>query len=361
MTYEWKAEYFAKGSSKATPCTIRVLGDQVFVEVDGQTHRFPLGEVEVSDRLGNIPRKVRLPDDSMVKIEDHPDIDELFGTSELNVFIHWLESHRYAVIIALASLISFSYLFYFEFLPCSAKMIASVTPQNVKEQLDKSVINSLETLKLIEPEREALIERDDYKEFIEQQLEKYPELHLKFEVIKGEEIGPNAFAIAGGTVMVTEKLIEKVGSHVYVKAILLHEIGHIYHNHVLQNIIQRMGISLFLFAVIGADDITAVPMLVMSSAYSRDLEREADHFAADALIGYDLEPSLLAKALEELTEDQPESSDTEKQFDSFTSTHPLTEERSEYLRNYQSSRISKSDQSRQDDDDDQTLKEEVEP
>ncbi|MEO0336301.1 MAG: hypothetical protein AAF202_07895, partial [Pseudomonadota bacterium] len=180
MPYQWEAEYFSKGSSKASTCSISVLGDLVLVEVEGQTLRYNLDEIEVSDRLGNIPRKVRLPDEAMVKIEDNPDIDEAFQTSEVNVFIHWLESHMHAVIASIVVMIGFSLLFYFVLLPKSAKYLASVTPQYIKEKIDESVINSLENFSMIEDDRKLLSEYESYSQFVEAQKSRYPHLHLKF-------------------------------------------------------------------------------------------------------------------------------------------------------------------------------------
>jgi Zn-dependent protease with chaperone function len=377
MQNSWSAEYFAKGSSKATRCKISVLGYEVTVEVASETLRYQIKDISVSDRLGKIPRKVRLPDDGLVKIEDHPDIDAAFDTHELNTWIHWLESHMHAVIFSVVALVAFSLFFYFVFLPQSAKYIASVTPQFVKEKIDQSLIHSLETMTVIDKGRQPLEDYENYRAFVKQHQSRYPNLHLKFDVVDDPTLGPNAFALAGGTIMVTKQLMDLVKEPDMVDAIMLHEIGHIEHNHLLQGLIQRVGLSLFLFMIIGADDISALPLIVMSNAYSRDLEREADFFAANAMLAEGRDPALLAEALTRITElenvteipnsqaekskdqdeaiddasgekadpqakkDQPPGSldrifnkDSRKTVESFLSTHPLTDERIEYLQTF---------------------------
>ncbi|MEO0337037.1 MAG: M48 family metallopeptidase, partial [Pseudomonadota bacterium] len=211
---------------------------------------------------------------------------------------------------------------------------------------------------MIEDDRKLLSEYESYSQFVEAQKSRYPHLHLKFEVIEDRSIGPNAFAIAGGTIMVTKQLMDQVGDPRFVKAILLHEIGHVEKNHVLQNIIQRAGLSLFLFAIVGADDISAIPLMVMTNSYSRDLEREADRFAAKAMLANNQQPAILAEALQKLTGHR-KSGSTEQQVESFLSTHPLTEERVSYLKKYGDDQ-ERGDRLRDMDDDDRSLKSEQE-
>ena len=155
----------------------------------------------------------------------------------------------------------------------------------------------------------------------------YDEIDLNLEFTNAPNIGPNAFALPGGTIFITDQLVKLASSNDEIFAVLVHEVGHVIQNHGMQMLIQRTGLSLFFFVVLGADDISALPMLLLNSAYSREHEREADMFAKEKLEERGWSPKLLADILKKMTD----SSGRKSSGTSMLSTHPLTDERVKYL------------------------------
>jgi Zn-dependent protease with chaperone function len=96
--------------------------------------------------------------------------------------------------------------------------------------------------------------------------------------------GANAMALPGGTVVVTDDLIELSQHDEEVLAVLAHELGHVQHRHSMRLALQSIGAGVILVAVTGdigsiSDLAAGLPSLLLQTGYSRDMEREADAYA----------------------------------------------------------------------------------
>jgi predicted Zn-dependent protease len=146
---------------------------------------------------------------------------------------------------------------------------------------------------------------------------------FSFEVIKGPE--PNAFALPGGVIFVTRSLLELCDWNQDELAFILgHEMGHVIRGHAMDRIITNSAIAVGSRATpirgLLASWLGRVGMKFLESAYSQDLELEADTLGARlvAVAGYDPHaPMQLLSRLSELS--QPA-----KQFSlgNYFSSHP---------------------------------------
>lgn len=145
---------------------------------------------------------------------------------------------------------------------------------------------------------------------------------------------PNAFALPGGLVVFTDPMFELLQSDAEFIAVAAHEIGHVEKRHIVRNLMRASTFTLL--ATVVAGDVgsavalaDSVPGLLLSSAYSRDFEREADQFAFEMLKRRQLSPELLGQFLQRLNEttggDLPGVL-------RYASSHPATEERIEAAR-----------------------------
>ena len=100
------------------------------------------------------------------------------------------------------------------------------------------------------------------------------------------DIGANAFALPGGDVVVTDGLVELATSPEQVAAVVAHELGHVAHRHGLRNMVQASILAALVSYWTGdfSSLATAGATAVLSAAYSRDFEREADDYGADLVI-----------------------------------------------------------------------------
>ena len=127
------------------------------------------------------------------------------------------------------------------------------------------------------------------------------------EPIKGTE--PNAFALPGGFVFVSSSLGELCEwNEDEIAFILAHEMAHVIRGHAADRIIANSAIALGVKTLnihsFGAAALGRAGIGLLQSAYSQDLESEADRLAARLVIaaGYDRHaPIKLLRRLEELS------------------------------------------------------------
>lgn len=150
-----------------------------------------------------------------------------------------------------------------------------------------------------------------------------------FLVVK--ELQPNAFAIPGGYIFITDSLLAKLRSPEEVAGVLAHEIAHVQRNHFFQDEDKLQAVSLATIAAIllskGNPAVVAGGIAAnvdLQLHYSRENESEADTFAVQYLkkAGYD--PQGLLQSFETLAfYQQFNTPDTPIYF----STHPGFAER----------------------------------
>ncbi|MDX1583383.1 MAG: M48 family metallopeptidase [Thermoanaerobaculia bacterium] len=159
------------------------------------------------------------------------------------------------------------------------------------------------------------------------------ELPWNFHVVQDSRI--NAFNIPGGHVYVTTGLIGATTDVAQFAGVMAHEVAHGVARHGTEQLTRTYGLSIIANLLLGENPAVYEQILaqVVGSGtlarYSRKAEREADlhglHYMYDA--GYD--PDGMARMFEMLLESRERRpSRVERLF----ATHPLTEERLEFVR-----------------------------
>jgi len=158
---------------------------------------------------------------------------------------------------------------------------------------------------------------------------------FSFETIKGVE--PNAFALPGGFIFVTRSLMELCRWNKNEVAFILgHEMGHIIKGHAMARIISNSAIATASRAApirgVLAGWLRNVGVQFLESAYSQDLESEADKLGVRlaAAAGYD--PNACVRLLLRLAKLSPPIG----QFDlgSYFSSHPPFKVRIQNINNF---------------------------
>jgi len=160
------------------------------------------------------------------------------------------------------------------------------------------------------------------------------------------DLGANALALPSGTIVVTDALVDLARDDREIMGVLAHEAGHIRARHGLRLVLQNSALTLVIGWMVG--DVTSLiavaPAVILQTKYSRDFEREADAIAADTLRAHGIPPSVLANLLERIdtrarsgegiedSETTDGGSPEETRLLDYTSSHPPTQERLDYLR-----------------------------
>lgn len=176
-------------------------------------------------------------------------------------------------------------------------------------------------------------------------LKRYPSYQPRYELHFRRGIGPNAFALPGGTVVMTDELVAiaaKRGlSDDALLGVLAHEIGHVEHRHGTRLIVEQGVLNVGLGLALGdVSSVVSMASTVLTGlAYRRQHETESDCFAL-ALMAQAQRPTapmgdlLLGMSqgegepLSETTGAQPQRSS----MGDWLSTHPATPERTALLK-----------------------------
>jgi predicted Zn-dependent protease len=159
--------------------------------------------------------------------------------------------------------------------------------------------------------------------------------HYRLEFRAGGRIGANAFALPGGTVVMTDELVRLAGGDDALLGVMAHEIGHVEQRHILRRMISGTVTAAAATLLVGDASglVAAVPATLADMSYSRDMEREADTYAVGLLSanGVALEP--FAHLLEKLQGERGNGGAARRpDADAYLSSHPDTAERVRAIR-----------------------------
>jgi len=146
---------------------------------------------------------------------------------------------------------------------------------------------------------------------------------FSFETVKGDE--PNAFALPGGFIFVTRSLMELCQyNQNEVAFILAHEMGHVIRGHAMARIISNSAIATASRAApirgVLSGWLRKVGVQFLESAYSQDIESEADKLGVRLVAAAGYDPQACVRLLSRLAKlNQPVG-----QFDlgGYFSSHP---------------------------------------
>jgi len=116
-------------------------------------------------------------------------------------------------------------------------------------------------------------------------------------------MGPNAFALPGGQMCVTDELIELLKDEPdAVLTILAHEAGHVQHRHGMRTAIRASVAAAAAAVWLGdySSFLNGLPVLLATNGYRRDHEREADAFAREVARRGGVDPARMAVFFERI-------------------------------------------------------------
>ncbi|WP_348982409.1 M48 family metallopeptidase [Azoarcus sp. TTM-91] len=349
MSDHIKGLFFDGGSSRRVAATLG-LGEGALTVRDERGATLagpqPLAQVEVSSRLGNMPRFLRFEGGGAFETADNDAVDALLAeVRPHHGLAHRLESRlRYALLGVVVTLLFVWGGVRFG-IPALAEATAYSLPPEVSRHMGDGALalldrGPLSPSKLADEEQARL--RARFAPFI-QRVD--PALAISVEFRDAEDtLGPNALALPSGTIVFTDQLVQLAEDDEELIAVLAHEIGHIDRRHALRRVIQGSALGLVVMAVTGdvssvTSAVAAVPVILTELGYSRAFEREADRYAVRMLGETGIPVSRFAAILSRL-ENSHRCGEGEKDGDKacagleeddrwqgYLATHPATAER----------------------------------
>ena len=325
-----KARLFDKQSSGFDEVSLEFSENKITIHNKGKSYSYALAEVRISERLGNMPRSIYLSDDRVCECEDNNSIDEELKRRKLSQasrLIHHLESKSIYILPALAVTIAIVFIFLKYIVPFSAQKIAYAIPQNIASQIGTGTLETLDKVILDQSKLSKQTQQELQKEFskMASNLKDLPPLKLEFRF--SSKVGPNAFALPDGTIVMTDQLVVLAQNSEELLSILAHEIGHIKNRHAIRMVLQNSAVFVIISTFTGdattaSSILSALPTMLIESSFSRELEAEADDYAMTVMKDTGIALHYFADIMTRLSQGHEESEDEE-----YFSSHPITSSR----------------------------------
>lgn len=288
-----------------------------------------LNELRIDPPLGSAPRKLWFPDGTVFETEAHDAVETLTGETRGSLLHRYerFSPHLIAVIAACVLIGLIIWRFGLDLLVAAA---IAATPVAVIEQID---VGTMETIDYTIAEPSGLSDADRARvlQIFDRLIGKLPadmqerhDFKLLFRDLPG--MGPNAFALPGGTMVMTDAFVEDFGTPDIIASVLGHEIGHVVEEHGLQRLYRSLAIFVLITLLAGdvgpvLEDIVLEGQLLLSLSFDRDQERSADVFGMTLAHRANYDPSGLKTFFERLSEEYGDSTPQ------WMSTHPSNADR----------------------------------
>ena len=295
---------------------------------ESSSGRYPLSALKVSPRTGSADRFIRFPDGGQLQCADQAILDELPQDSPTEGIVAWLEQRLKVALGCIAAVVVLVLGAYLYGLPAAARAVAAHIPLETEQAVAEDALQWLDQ-RWFKPSRLPADQTRRIEEGFRRLTAGLPyEQHYRLEFRDAADIGENAFALPGGTIIVTDQMVSAAATDEEVISVLAHEIGHIELRHIMRHVLQDSAIAVLVAAVTSdaaslGVAVAGMPVVLAQAEYSREFEAEADEFGFALLKRRGYSPEAFASLMERLSRDSRES---EKTF-AFLSSHPVSERR----------------------------------
>lgn len=314
------------------PVRLALDGDDVALIAQDAIARYPRSAFEADAPVPGVARRLRMPDGAVIEMAPDAAIDAAWPTRDCLARIacrleaRWLPALMAGCLGALAIWPVVAYL-----LPLAAAPVARTLSPELEHAIGARALASIDR---IYARRSALAQaaRERIAARVWAFLEDEPRLRgyqLEFRRMRA----PNAFALPGNIIVVTDELVGLVHGDDELLAVIAHELGHLNGHHAVRLVLQQSGIAV-LATVLAGDAVgmtflaAAVPAMLLDARYSRAFEAEADAYAFALLARHGISPQVFADVMRRFAADRRSAGPNDPLL-RYLSSHPPTQERIE--------------------------------
>jgi len=314
--------------------TVEPLAGEDFTPISAPCH-----QIRWPERTRHGGRIAQLPHGATVQAIDVPAWDE--WTAHLGHRESWVvraqQSWR-GVLVAFVLVIVAGAAMYQWALPWAARGVTAMVPQRVDALIGAQVLQSLDDSLLL-PSKLPLQDQERIRHAFGRMVQgahpgDAPPWKLEFRRGHDKRLGPNALALPGGTIVLTDELVRLMPDNDdAVLGVLGHEFGHVRLRHAMRQLVQVSAVGIAVSAAFGdyGTLISSAPVLMASLGYSRDAEREADAESLRLMRSAGIPPKAMADFFEAIEQWRQTRQQGDKEDIDFVglafSTHPATAER----------------------------------
>lgn len=277
--------------ARGQPVRVQLSGG-VLTATDGERHwRWPAHAVVWPERTRHGRRMAQLPGGGLLGFDDAAAFDawrQACGARES--WVVRAQQDWGAVLAALLLCLVLVGATWRWGIPGVSALVLTAIPPSVERSIGETSLASLRRQTLRSSRTPPARQQQLQAEFEAALARAYPpaerpEWTLHF-ADAGRDLGPNAFALPGGHIVVTDALVELLdGRDDALLGVLGHEYGHVQARHGLRGLVQATLVGVLVGAVVGdfSSVLAGAPALLAQQSYSRDFERDADAAAVRVL------------------------------------------------------------------------------
>lgn len=293
-------DYFDGEQARARPARLRLLGRTLHIEGAGVSRAVDIDRIDWPERQRHGQRVAHLQEGGALHCADRAAWDHFVGRlPRRETWIVRAQQSWRATLAAALALVAVALGGYLWGVPALARGVLAALPLSVDAAVGELARQSIEG-RWLAPSRLATADQARIgAAFAHAVTRAFPDpatrpaYTLRFHA---STIGPNAFALPGGSIVLTDELVQLVpGRDDVLLGVLAHELGHVRQRHGMKMLVQvsllgtATGIALGDFSSV----LAGVPALLGQLAYSREAEREADRESVDLLRANGLSPALM--------------------------------------------------------------------
>lgn len=299
----------------------------------------PIAQVRWPERTRHGGRLASLPGGASVQALDVSDWDDWCArtlTGRESPVVRAQQSWR-GVALALVLLLAATAAVYQWGLPWIARGVTALVPQQVDTLIGAKALASLDESMLrpsaLPADTQERIRRAFTRMVAGAHPEGAPPWNLQFRQGRDDKLGPNALALPGGTIVLTDALVQLLpGDEDAVLGVLGHEFGHVRLRHTMRQLVQASAVGFAVSIAFGdfGTLIGTAPVVLATLGYSRDAEREADEESVRLMRAAGISPRVMAgffEAIERWRGDQARGGRNDSAIGLAFATHPATAER----------------------------------
>ncbi|WP_170064615.1 M48 family metallopeptidase [Caldimonas caldifontis] len=288
-----------KALASLTPQGLQLRGDTLDRVV-------PLSQVQWPERTRHGQRIVHVADGASFQAYDPAAFDAWrAGHGHRGSLVERAQQSWRGVLVAVALLAVLAGALYQWGLPAAARGVLSFVPASVDQRLGESALHTLGG-QILEPSTLPMVQQEALKRAFDGAVAaaypagQAPAYRVHFHKSR---IGPNAFALPGGIIVMTDELVKLVEGDVeVVVGVLAHELGHVEHRHGMRMVVQTGLLGVITSVAFGdfSGWLAAAPVILGQAAYSRAAEREADVTSIRILRAAGLSPLAMVRFFEKI-------------------------------------------------------------
>ena len=309
------ATYFDGQSARAQPVALDLHGNRLRLRGDGVEREIALTDVSWPERTRHGVRVAHFRDGGAVQCADAAAWDAWsasIGRRDALV-VRMQQSWRW-VLASVFALAALGVALQQWGLPLLARAVVAGAPLSLDTALGQASLAAIDE-HLMLPSKLPLPQQIRLREALSRVVAAQPAGTVPAWrlVFRQSRAGPNALALPGGTLILTDELVALVGADEQViTAVLAHELGHVRHRHGLRMLVQVAALAGLSSLVLGDFSTlrAGAPVLLGQSGYSREAEHEADAEAVRMLKAGGISPLVMLTLFDKLAEKAGEGAGT---------------------------------------------------